>query len=61
MKVVCFILKTDTHVRYADGIRKGKSIKGKLPKISMNPKYNYIRYSDNSHIERRESGIYLPE
>lgn len=66
MKVVCFVLKTDTHVDYADndkadGIRKGKSIKGKLPKISMNPKYNYIRPSDNSHIERRENGIYLAE
>ena len=45
MKVVCFVLKTDIHVDYADndkadGIRKDKFIKGKLPKISMNPKYN---------------------
>ena len=45
MKEACFVLKTDTHVDYADndkenGIRKGKSIKGTLPKISMNPKYN---------------------
>ena len=66
MKVVCFVLKTDIHVDYADndkadGIRKDKFIKGKLPKISMNPKYNYIRYSDNSHIEKREYGFYLAE